>query len=299
MLRLILAVVIFLVALVVAIVAFTQKEKNVGTIVLVVGLLVAVGLGVWSTVRTVPTGHTGVVTSFGRVEDYTLDSGVHFTAPWKKVHNMDNRIQKQTVNLSCFSSDIQEVSMTYTINYQISKSNAMTIYSTIGEKYFDTVILPNIAESVKIVTAKYTAEQLVGFRTELANVIEENLSNSLTTYNIVVVSTSVEDIDFTDAFTNAVEAKQVAQQDKLRAQTQAEQKIIEAEAQAEVRKVEADASAYEVLARAEAEAEANRKIAESLTAELIDYTYANTWNGSLPEVVTGDGSIPILNIGDE
>ena len=216
---------------------------------------------------TVPTGHTGVVTTFGHVENYTLDAGVHMVKPWQQVVKMDNRVQKQTVKLACFSSDIQEVNMAYTINYQIRKADAMTLYSTVGVAYYDTVVAPNIAEAVKVATARYTAEELVGMRDELANAIELILSEKLEQYNIEVVSTSIEDMDFTDAFTDAVEAKQVAQQNKLKAQTEAEQRVIEANAAAEVKKVQADAEAYEVLARAEAEAEANRKISESLTRD--------------------------------
>ena len=106
--------------------------------------------------------------------------------------------------------------MAYTINYQIRKADAMTLYSTVGVAYYDTVVSPNIAEAVKVATARYTAEELVGMRDELANAIELILSEKLEQYNIEVVSTSIEDMDFTDAFTDAVEAKQVAQQNKLR-----------------------------------------------------------------------------------
>jgi len=211
---------------------------------------------------------------------------------------MDNRVQKQTVKLACFSSDIQEVNMAYTINYQIRKADAMTLYSTVGVAYYDTVVSPNIAESVKVATARYTAEELVGMRDELANAIELILSEKLEQYNIEVVSTSIEDMDFTDAFTDAVEAKQVAQQNKLKAQTEAEQRVIEANAAAEVKKVQADAEAYEVLARAEAEAEANRKISESLTRDLIDYNYAQSWDGKLPMMMSGSDGAVIVNAGD-
>jgi len=121
-------------------------------------------------------------------------------------------------------------------------------------------------------------------------------------YNIEVVGTSIEDIDFTDAFTNAVEAKQVAQQEKLRAQTVAEQQIIEANASADVKKVQAnadaeackiaaDAEAYEIEVKANAEAEANRKIVESLSDKLIDYVRANAWNGEYPTYYGGDGAL--------
>ena len=259
-------------------------------------LLIAAGLIVASFVRTIPAGHTGVVTTFGRVENYTLDSGLHMVAPWKSVIKMDNRVQKQTANLACFSSDIQEVSMAYTVNYQISKSNAMTLYSTVGTDYYATVIAPNIAESVKIVTARYTAESLVEKRNELAEEIEALLASKLEPYSIEVSGTSIEDMDFTDAFTDAVEAKQVAQQNKLRAETEAEQRKVEAQAAADVRKLEADAAAYETTTKAGAEAEANQQIAASLTPELIEYLYAQGWNGELPKI-TGNGST-IVNAGD-
>lgn len=247
---------------------------------------------------SVPTGHTGVVTTFGSVEDYTLEAGMHFKLPWQEVIKMDNRVQKNTQDLSCFSSDIQEVSMTYTVNYQISKLDAMTIYKTIGTGYFDTVIAPCITESVKIVTAKYSAEALVSSRSLMAEEIERVLEQKLRAYNIELVGTSIENMDFTDAFTDAVEAKQVAEQNKLRAQTEAEQKVLEAKAAAEIKKVEADAEAYELKTRAEAEAEANRKISQSLTQKLIAYTYAQRWDGKLPTLMTGDGSLPMLDISD-
>ena len=97
--------------------------------------------------------------------------------------------------------------MVFTVNYQINKANAQVIYSTIGISYYDTVITPCITEATKVVTAKYSAEALVGERTDLAAQIEEELTASLKKYNIEIVSTSIEDMDFTDAFTNAVEEK--------------------------------------------------------------------------------------------
>ena len=282
------------VALVGVIAWLISKKSAAG----VVALIVAAALLALSCVTTVPTGHTGVVTTFGHVENYTLDAGVHMVKPWQQVVKMDNRVQKQTVKLACFSSDIQEVNMAYTINYQIRKADAMTLYSTVGVAYYDTVVAPNIAEAVKVATAHYTAEELVGMRDDLAGAIEVILSEKLEQYNIEVVSTSIEDMDFTDAFTDAVEAKQVAQQNKLKAQTEAEQRVIEANADAEVKKVQADAEAYEVLRRAEAEAEANRKIAESLTEPLIDYNYAQNWDGKLPSIVTGSDGGLFISAGD-
>lgn len=269
----------------------------------VTALVVAILIGV-SFVGSVPTGHTGVLTTFGKVEDRTLDSGMNFKAPWQTIVKMDNRVQKQTTDLICFSSDIQEVSMKYTVNYQISSKDAMTIYKTIGTDYYNNVVVPNITESVKTAVAKYNAEALVSDRSELSRLIQEDLTKRLATYNIIVVSASIENMDFTDAFTNAVEAKQVAEQNKLKAETEAQQKIIEAnaaaeikkvnsEADAEAKKIAADAAAYEMQVKAEAEAEANKKVAESLTDELIEYKYYETWDGKLPGVVGADTVIKI------
>ena len=284
-----------------------EDEPKSGGTLFFAGLAVGAVLIVISCCTVVPTGHTGVVTTFGRVENRTLDAGPHFLAPWTSVVDMDNRVQKETIELSCFSSDIQEVSMVYTVNYQINKANAMTIYSTVGKDYYKKTVLPAVMESIKIVAAKYTAESLVGSRNELAEAIETDLAGKLINYNIELVSTSIEDMDFTEAFTQAVEAKQVAAQNKLKAETEAAQRVLEANAAAEIKKLEAEANAYEATVKAKAEAEAmlliaeaeataNKKIADSLTETLINYTYANGWDGKLPTYMVGENSVPMLQL---
>lgn len=261
------------------------------TLVIIIALIFAI-----SCFSFVPTGHTGVVTLFGKVEDYTLDSGVHFKNPFARVIKMDNRIQKESVELSCFSSDIQEVEVVFTLNYQISKEYAMNIYKTIGKNYFDTAVSPIITESVKTVAARYTAEDLINKRNELAMAIEADMKEKLLAFNIELVSTSIEDMDFTDAFTNAVEEKQVAAQNKLKAETEAAQRVVEAEAEAQIRRVTAEAEAYEILQRAEAEAQANQKLAESITDRLIEYRYYEVWDGKLPQMVMGESTTPMVQI---
>ena len=291
----------------------------------VIGLLVICG----GMVATVPTGHTGILTTFGKVEDITLEAGVHIKSPFQKVVVMDNRTQVARVTLTCFSSDIQEVLVDYSMNYQIDKSNAQTIYKNIGTDYYTTVMQPRIQEVVKSVIAKYTAESLVESRDALSNQITDTLVKELGAYNIEVVSTSVENLDFSDAFTNSVEEKVVALQTKLKTQTEEEQKTmqkeedakraeiqakadasvkeIQAEADANVAKIKADADAAVKKVQADADvyagekqAEVNRKLAETITDELIKYLTAQQWDGKLPAYfVTSDGTVlPILgNIG--
>lgn len=293
----IIAIIVFVVGISIGLYLIADFEKTPAIITMIIAVILCAILIGMSCFTRVPAGHTGVVTTFGRVEDRTLDSGPNWVSPWQRVINMDNRVQKETVTLMCFSSDIQEVSMVYTVNFQIDKANAMTIYRTIGTHYYETVIMPSIAESVKIVAAQYTAEDLVGMRSELAAAIEVELSEKLASYNIEVVSTSIEDMDFTDAFTNAVEEKQVAEQNMLRAQTEAERATIEAAAAAEVQRIEAQGKADAQLIAAEAEAEANRKIAESLNEDILSNKFIEAWNGELPMVTGSDGSLINIPIG--
>ncbi len=261
--------------------------------------------------KTVPTGSTGIVTIFGRIEDITLDAGIHFMSPWKKVVNMDNRTQKQSIEMQCFSSDIQEVSVIYTVNYQINKSNAQEIYRTIGTEYFDKIVMPKVLESVKAIFAKYTAEDLIASRSVLSKEIESILVDDLAAQNVQITATSIENIDFTDAFTDAVEAKQVAEQNKLRAQTEQAQATLEAQAQAErqVIQAKADADASIVAAKADAEvaqisadsslyqgekeATILQRVGEQLERypNLTKYKYYEKWDGQLPKTVLGDSEV--------
>ncbi len=235
---------------------FVKAKKNqflTKTVPFVTFTVIALILITVSCVRTVPTGHTGIVTVFGRVENETYEAGVHFTAPWKSVVNMDNRNQKASIDLSCFSSDIQEVSVTYTLNYQISKANAQMIYKDIGISYYDVIILPRVQEAVKSEMAKYTAEQLLSNRAQLSQDIRNVLTEKLEAYNIVVVDASMENLDFSDAFTDAVEAKQVAEQRSKQAQIEQDQKNMEAEAAAKRAQIEAEAEAKVAVIAANAD----------------------------------------------
>ena len=278
----------------------TGPGKKIGRkLIAAVALILVCVIVASSCVVRIPTGFTGVVTTFGKVSGRTLEPGLHFKAPWQNVVKMDTRIQVKTVDLSCFSSDIQEVMINYALNIQIASRDTKTIYSTIGPDYYNVVIVSNVAECVKTVCAKYNAEDLISERATLAATIEAMLSEKLANYNIIVISTSIVDIDFKDTFTDAVEAKQVAQQNKLRAETEAQQKIVEAEAAQEVRKINADAEAYELKVKAEAEAEANRMISESLNENILQKMYYDNWDGKLPTVLGGDGAMSLIEIPQE
>lgn len=284
-----------LLALAGIVVAMFMKEiRGFGVIALVVAL-VMIGISCFS---SVPTGYTGILTTFGRVENETMEAGFHLKAPWQSIVKMNNQEQRKSFTLEAFSSDIQQVNVSGSINYNIDKTTAMTLYREVGTAYADTLIIPRLYENTKAVFSHYKAEELISNRDALSDEIRDMMIADMKGYGVNVLSISIEDVDFTDAFTTAVEAKQVASQNKLKAETEQEQQTMEARAAAERRQIEAEAQAE--VERINADAEANKKIAESLSEQLIEYNYANSWNGQLPSTFVGDGdAIPVIQTSGE
>ena len=278
--------------------------SGVSFIAIAIIIIVVLGLLYVGCTARIPTGYTGIVTTFGRVEDTPLEAGFHFKSPIQQIVLMDNREQRKSFQTQAFSSDIQQVDIMASINFSINKQTAMTLYREIGTGYYETLVMPRTLENLKAVFSKYSAERLVAERENLSRQIQTALAAEMESYGINIISISLEDLDFTEAFTNAVEEKQVAEQQKLKAKTQQEQKIIESEAEAKRKVIAAEAEAEVVKIQAESakyagerEAEVNRKLGESLTPELVQYYYANKWNGILPTYMGGETSIPMLNFG--
>ena len=278
-----------------------------------VALIVALILA-FSMIKTVPTGYTGILTTFGKVEPNTVSAGVHVIAPWQKIVKLDNRTQKVSVETDTFSKDIQQVKVSLAVNFCIDQATAQELYNTVGVNYYESVVLPRILENVKAVVAEYSAENLVAKRGELSDEILTRLTDDAAAYGIDIISISVEDIDFTDEFTDAVERKQVATQNKLAAETEqaqktmeeqaaahravisakakAEQDVIAANAELEVTKIQAEAALY----AGEKEAEMNKRIAESLTPNLVKYYYIKQWEGVLPKTVLGEDNSFMISL---
>lgn len=286
---------------------FKEMDKSYKLLCRIAAAVLLLVFTAFACASYVPTGYTGIVTTFGKVHNETLDAGINFHAPWDSVITMDNREQKIPFKLQAFSSDIQEVSIEGSVNLNIDKKTAMDLYREVGTNYLNVLVMPRVLEDVKTVFSHYSAENLIAQRNVLSQSIADLLRQDLGNKGLNIISVAIEDVDFSDAYTNSVEAKQVATQEKQRAQTEQEQKTmeaqqaaerkkIEAQAAAEVQKIEADAAAYAVRVQAEAQAEANAKLSESITEELIRYNYVQEWDGKLP-VVSGN-TTPILNMTD-
>ena len=265
-----------------------NAKMRTGIILGVIVLLVLiVGAGA---VTVVPAGHTGVVVTMGKVSDRVLDEGMHFKLPFvQQVVMMNNKIQKTEIDSNGVSKDLQTVSSGVAINYHINKDDSAVIYRTIGEGYADTVLQPAIQESMKAITAQYTAEELITKRSAVGEEIGATLAEKVQEYGILIDKFNIINFDFSAEFNDAIEQKQVAEQNKLRAETEKEQKIIAA-------KAEADA----IRQKAEAEADANEKINASLNENVLKYQQIEKWNGEYPNVVSSDSSILVgVSSGDD
>ena len=290
---------------------FKENETGPKVISIICFILVPVFI-IISCIGIVPTGYTGILTTFGAVEERTVGAGINFIAPWQNIVTMDNRTQKVENTTQAFSSDIQQVDISMSINYCINQHTARELYRTVGQNYYENVMFPRIQENTKAIFSQYTAEELIAERENLSTSIADLVRKDMDQYGIIIISIAIEDIDFTDAFTNAVEAKQVAAQNKLTAETtqaqktmeqeaeaeraiiaanaKAEQDVIAAEAEAEVARIQADAALY----AGEKEAEKNEKLAAAITDELIRYYWIEHWNGALPiTVLDADGNYMI------
>lgn len=306
-------VVLILAAIAAIVLGKACRKRNfniVGAVVGLVGIVLIVG----SCFSTVPTGHTGILTTFGKVEDATLPNGVNVHAPWQNVITMSNKEQKDSGKGVAFSKDIQEVSYSYTIQHTLQPNAVPTLYKNVGTEYFDIVVSPAVNAIIKTYIGKANAESLIVNREAITADVnrEAALIGERYGLNLTVI---IDNFDFTDVFTNAVEAKQVAEQEKLRAQTEQEKLTMEAEQKAARDKIEAESSAAIAKINAEAdlevqkinadaaeyagqkEAAVNQAIAASLTPELVSYYEIMQWNGALPTTYMGNGdTVPVLNV---
>lgn len=276
-------------------------------------LVLAIVLLVSSTV-VIKAGHTGVVSTFGRVSENVLQEGLNFKAPWQKVTKMDNRIVKIEIATEAFSSDLQTVSVNLAVGYRVDPNMSYYIVKNIGKRYEENIIIPAVHEVMKSIVAEYSAEKSIANRNEISLALSEDLNAKLSVNGIHIYDINIIDFDFNDTYINAIEAKQVAEQQRKQAEIEQERLTMEQEAKAKRQKIEADAAAEVAEIEAEAaakvtkinadaiayagkkEAEANKEIASSLSDALVEYKKIEQWNGKLPNITGSDSIIAMTDI---
>jgi regulator of protease activity HflC (stomatin/prohibitin superfamily) len=253
-------------------------------ILLVLGTLIT--MTAWG---TVPAGHRGVVLRFGATTGRILDPGFYQIVPVaESVALMDVRTQAYTAAAAAASADIQDVATSITLNYSLDPGGVVLIYDELRYDYELRIVKPAIEEAVKASTAQYDATELITRRPEVRDSILNAIIDRLESKYLIVDALQITQFEFSEIFTAAIESKVEAEQQALRAENQLERVKFEAQQQIE---------------QAKAEAESLRLQKENVSEDLIELRRIeaqilaiNRWNGTLPQYVTNDSPVPIIDV---
>ena len=268
-------------------------------ILIIPALIVLLILGILS-VHVIPTGYTGVKTSFGQIQQEPIQSGtVNFTIPFvESIHKVNNKQQDKRIEAQIWgeASDktpvyASDVMVTYQVLPEKSAwicANVSDIKNLIGEEL--------VASAIKSAMVELTPGEVTA-RTKIEPLVQQKLYESLTQkYGegvVFVHKVVINDMDFEEAYNAAIQQKSIAQQNADRQKIENAAAIAKAEADKQVAITNAEAEAQKTAIKAAAQAEANKKIAESLSDTLIEYQTIQKWDGKLPTVT---GSTALVGI---
>jgi len=269
----------------------------------VIAVLAIIAATILMPFSVVPNGHRGIRLTFGSASDEVLPEGLHWRTPiMQTVYRMPVLIERSETESEAASRDLQRVRTQVVLNYHVDPKQVVRVYRTIGafENIEPRIIDPTVQEAMKAVTALFTAEELVTKRPDVSDRIRMSVANRLQRHGVIVDEFAITNFKFSESFDTAIEAKTVAEQQKLKAerdlariQVEAEQRVAEARGLAESQKLNAEAQAVALQAQRTA-----------VTPELIELRRVEAqleaikrWDGRLP-TVTG-GSTPLLNLDAE
>jgi len=266
---------------------FNRHFKGGGLIPVIV-LLVVIVLISYKGIATVEAGNAGVKLRFKAIMDEPpLDEGFHFIVPFvNTVVMMDVREKKAQIDLDASSKDLQNIVSTIAVNFKVDKTKAHKVYQAVRQDYESILIVPSVQEVVKAVTAQFTAEELITRRQQVSNDIKQRLVERLKDDNILVQKIAIVDFKFSPQFRQAIEDKQIAEQNVRKSQYEL-QRI----------KIEAD----QKITQAQAEAESLRIQKENISTELLELRRIEAtqkaiekWDGKLPTITSE--TIPFIDI---
>lgn len=216
--------------------------------------------------RVVGVGQVGLVTTFGKVTGES-QSGIIVKAPWPIQHltKMNIKTLKEQQDASAATKDLQTVTATVAINYNLTPKTAKTVFTDVGTNYTDVILAPTLQNSVKAVTAEYNAADLIQNRADVERKLNDLMVSKLADHGITVTSTNIVNFSFSAEFNTAIEQKQVAQQQAQKAQ-------------------------YD-LQTSTTQAQANQVQQAALTPEILEQQAIAKWNGVLPTTVSGSDTV--------
>lgn len=238
----------------------------------------------FQSVTIVPTGYTGVKTSFGQIQEATIQSGkLNFTIPFvQSIHTVSNKQQDKHIEAQIWgeASDKTPVyAADVIVTYQVLPEKSAWLYANVS----DTKNLVGdelVASAIKSAMAELGPNEVTN-RTKIEPLAQQKLAESLNQkYGegaVFINKVVINNMDFEEAYNTAIQQKSIAQQN----------------ADKQVAITNAEAEAQKTSIAADAQAEANRKIAESLSDTLIEYQKIQKWDGKLPTV---SGSNALVSI---
>jgi regulator of protease activity HflC (stomatin/prohibitin superfamily) len=254
--------------------------RAIGAVLVVVGVIV-------NSAVIVPAGHRGVLLRWGAAVR-SLDEGFHLVVPvMNQVVLLEVRTQKEESQATAASRDLQNVTTSLALNFRVDAAKVVDLYRDVGGDYKARIIDPAVQESLKTVTAKYTAEELIKFRPQVKAEVEEEITQRLANYELIVEPSglSITNFAFSEECNRAIEAKQVAQQ-------QAEQQRYV------LQKAELEKQTAVMIAQGKSEAA--KLNAEALKVQggslVISREWIEKWDGRLPSVY-GGGQGMIIDLG--
>ena len=269
--------------------------------------IVAMGIffGSW---YTVDEGERAVILTNGSFSEIA-GPGLNFKAPFiqsARFFSVRNEVATYE-KVSTYSFDQQIAEIRVSINYQIAPDQVENVYRQFGtlQGAVDRVISPKVYQNVKNVFGQYTAQKAIQERSKLNADILNAIQNSIQGSGVQITSVQVENIDFSPAYEQAVEASATAKADIERAKSElarveqeAQQKVKQAAAEAEAKKLQADADAYATQAAGKATADAIRERGAALrdNPDLVGLVAAERWNGVLPSSMVPGGTVPFINL---
>jgi len=235
-----------------------------------------------NTVRIVGPGQRGVVTVLGKVTGGVLDEGPHLVWPFiTSVKKISIRIQKDEVQAEAATKDMQYITTRVIVNWQMMSSNVASTFRTIGDEraILERILIPAVNEVVKAATAKRTAENILVDRAKLKTEVDEDLKSRVSKFGIILTDLSFVNFDFSKEFNEAIEQKQIAEQQAKKAFYDAER--AKQEATAEVNKAEGQARAQALLS-------------QTVTPKVLALEFFKKWDGHMPQYIGSSNSSVML-----
>lgn len=259
-----------------------------GKLALVVGLVMYLG---GMSIQVIPTGYTGVKTTFGQISDEVLPQGFNFKIPFiQSIKKVNNKQQDKLIETQIWGETIEKTPVYASetiVTYQIMPDAAAWIFANISDT--DNIITESLVASAEKSAMVELSVNEVTNRAKVEPLTKEKLAQSINEKygegKISIVKVVINQMDFEEAYNEAIAEKSIAKQKQEKQQIENETAVSKAEADKKVAITNAEAKAEATRISAEAEANANQLLQESLTDPILKSKFYEKWDGKLPQVM--------------